>query len=128
MRTVNPPTKERDSPWSFDYLLRRWLIEIQHPVDPELVSEHGETRSPGCLLRSHFDISFLTETGEKLVYLLSIFTLDGNEEVVALVEGHAHHIVRGHQNRCALGNSGMGNPVIRFRRNIAAHVAERYQV
>src|SRR6478752_7165947 len=75
------------------WLANSMFSTIQHPLGPELVSEHGKTFGPGSFLRRLYGFAFFAQGGKQFICLLYRFTLYANKIVVAGVEGHSRHIV-----------------------------------
>src|SRR5713101_8701807 len=83
-------------------LLLLRFVEVEHPVDAKLVGEHPETSGPKRLLQWHRDLALFAQCSEEFLNLLRALTGGGNREIVGLLEGHAGHCVRRHQDRGSL--------------------------
>src|SRR5207244_1829595 len=68
--------------------LRLWPLEIEHPIDAELIGEHPEASAPKRVLERHVDFAVLAHSREKCFDLLDTLALHGERDIVSLAERH----------------------------------------
>src|SRR5579859_4843141 len=122
------PTLRARFPAALQLFLCRF-IEIEHPVDPELICEHGEAGSPESFLQRLHDLAFGGERAKYLLDLRHAFAVQCDKEITALLKRHARHVVRCHEHGRPFLQPGMHDAVFSFFRNIAAgRLRERQHV
>ena len=46
------------------------MVEVEHPMNAELIRQHAKARSPKRVLHGHADFAFFTQRGKQFVDFL----------------------------------------------------------